>query len=205
MPALADHRRELFAQNLARVMPAVRAYQAAGYRPDPANAARLTRNDHVRTRLAELMAVTAEDLGVTVKRVINGVARIAFANMADFIAFGPNVDPTITLDGLTWEQFATVGELNVVQRVVVGKDDTPSVTIKRVRFKLHDKLAALDKLGRYFGIWDNGADKHAPNETNDKRIKPVHLDALSIEELKTLRDIKRKLDEAASQGPHSRG
>jgi hypothetical protein len=54
MPMLKNPRHERFAQLVARGKPMSRAYVAAGYRPDRANARRLTTFDHVRRRITAI-------------------------------------------------------------------------------------------------------------------------------------------------------
>lgn len=63
MPALSNAKHERFAQNLAKGMSQDEAYRDAGYTPDAPNASRLTRNDKVQARVAEITergAVRAE-------------------------------------------------------------------------------------------------------------------------------------------------
>lgn len=66
MPALKNTKHERFAQELAKGQTADAAYAAAGYSPDRKNAARLTTNDGVRTRVAELQERAAIRAEVTV-------------------------------------------------------------------------------------------------------------------------------------------
>ena len=62
MGTLQNARHETFAQNLAKGMSASKAYREAGYKPNDQNAARLTRNDEVRDRIAELQGSTAKQI-----------------------------------------------------------------------------------------------------------------------------------------------
>jgi hypothetical protein len=64
---LKNAKRELFAQALAKGMPAVRAYKAAGYKPDRGAACRLSANVSVRARLHELLEKAAERTLVTIE------------------------------------------------------------------------------------------------------------------------------------------
>ncbi len=66
MPVLKNARHEKFAQNLSKGMSATEAYEKAGYKPNDQNAARLTRNDEVRARIAELQNRAAEKTGYTI-------------------------------------------------------------------------------------------------------------------------------------------
>jgi len=60
MPVLTNARHERFAQALVRGMNASAAYVEAGYKPNGPNAARLTKNDEIKNRVAELQGSTAE-------------------------------------------------------------------------------------------------------------------------------------------------
>lgn len=69
MPILDNQRHERFAQELAKGTPANQAYVIAGYRPSEPNASRLTRNDKVLTRIAELQGRAAKRAEVTVQTI----------------------------------------------------------------------------------------------------------------------------------------
>src|ERR1044072_4069310 len=60
MPALPNPRHEAFARALASGKTATEAYEAAGFRPNRHNAAALGREEHSRTRVAELQGERAE-------------------------------------------------------------------------------------------------------------------------------------------------
>jgi len=77
MPALENQRHELFAQALAKGMTADAAYSEAGYKPDRKNAARLTTNDDVRTRVAEIQSRAAARVEVTVAHLTERLLNIA--------------------------------------------------------------------------------------------------------------------------------
>ena len=66
MPPLQNARQELFCQRLAQGTTKIKAYVMAGYRPDDGNACRLTGNDRVKQRIAELQQATAERAQLTV-------------------------------------------------------------------------------------------------------------------------------------------
>ena len=56
MPALPNHKHELFAQGLAAGLSADAAHQAAGYKPNRGNAIRMKANESIMRRVAELQA-----------------------------------------------------------------------------------------------------------------------------------------------------
>lgn len=59
MPVLDNQRHEAFAHALARGLSATDAMKEAGY-SDPRNSTRLTKNDEIAARVAELKAMAAE-------------------------------------------------------------------------------------------------------------------------------------------------
>ena len=69
MPVLKNAKHELFAQALAKGMPAIRAYRVAGYKPDRGAACRLSANVSVRTRLNELLEKAAERTLVSIETI----------------------------------------------------------------------------------------------------------------------------------------
>jgi phage terminase small subunit len=66
MGILTNPRHELFAQELAKSKSASEAYTLAGYRPCRQNAARLTTNNDIRARFAELQAEIAKENVVSI-------------------------------------------------------------------------------------------------------------------------------------------
>lgn len=70
MAALTNAKHELFAQALAKGKSQAEAYAAAGYAPSEPNASRLTSNDKVKTRLAELQERAAIRVELTVADIL---------------------------------------------------------------------------------------------------------------------------------------
>lgn len=82
MPILRSSKHELFAQALAKGMSAASAYEEAGYARHDGNAGRLSRNEQVRARVLELQGASAERAGVTIQRIVDDLATIAFNECA---------------------------------------------------------------------------------------------------------------------------
>jgi phage terminase small subunit len=77
---------------------------------------------------------------------------LAFANMLDYMRVGFNGDPVLNFEGLTREQAAALREVIVesyIERDPDGEEGDTRV-VKRVKFKLYDKRAALIDLKRHF-------------------------------------------------------
>jgi phage terminase small subunit len=81
MPALKNHKHEWFAQALAKGKSQAEAYADAGYSPSEPNASRLTRNDKVQTRVAEIQARSAIKTEVTLASLMQEAGEIQAAAM----------------------------------------------------------------------------------------------------------------------------
>lgn len=66
MPILPNPRHESFAQALAKGKTADEAYALAGFKPHRSNASRLSANDNIRARVAELQSRAADKAEWTV-------------------------------------------------------------------------------------------------------------------------------------------
>lgn len=170
MPVLSNAKHELFAQGLAQGKSASEAYEAAGYKANRHNAARLNTNEHVRRRVEELITAAAEKAEVSVARVLEELAKIGFSNMLDYMK--PSADGTAALDlsRLTRDQAAAIGEMtfDYDDQVVVKEGEEPATerVLKRIKFKLSDKRAALVDLGRHLGMFKDRIEHSGPSGTN---------------------------------------
>ena len=70
MPTLQNPRHERFAQELATGKSADAAYVSAGYRANRSNAARLSANQDIQKRVAEIQSLGAERAAITVETLI---------------------------------------------------------------------------------------------------------------------------------------
>ena len=70
MPTLQNPRHERFAQELATGKSADAAYVLAGYRANRSNAARLSANQDIQRRVAEIQALGAELAAITAETQI---------------------------------------------------------------------------------------------------------------------------------------
>jgi phage terminase small subunit len=159
MTALKNAKHERFAQAIVEGKSGREAYQGAGYKAADAaadaNASRLLTNAQVSARVAELKEVAATAAGLTAQKVLDELSRIAFANMADYMRVGRDGDPYLDFSKLTRDQAAALAEVTV-EDFKDGRGKTAR-DVRKVRFKLADKLGALSQLGRYFGLF---VDKH---------------------------------------------
>jgi len=162
MPVLQHPKHELFAQEVAKGTALEKAYALAGYKPDPKNAARLTKNDAVRTRIDELLTLAAEKAGVTIEKIVTELAKIGFSDIRKIVKWG---------EGIAVED--DDGNVRVANGVSLigsdGVDDETAAAIAEVsqtkdglKVKLHDKRAALVDLGRHMGMFKEKVELTGP-------------------------------------------
>ncbi len=132
---------------------ATQAAIRAGYSAKTADVQgpRLLGNVGVASAIAAARARLASKHDVTLDRIVSELAKIGFANMSDFMRVGANGDPYLDFSSLTREQTAALAEVTVEDFVDGRGEDARDV--KRVKFKLWDKRAALVDLGKHLGIF----------------------------------------------------
>jgi phage terminase small subunit len=133
-----DPREQRFVELYIETSNATRSALAAGYGRNYQNAgvyaSRLLKKarikDAVDRRNAELMI----ELDFTPSRIIAEIAKIAGVNSADFVTIDDNGLPHIDMSGVKRRHMAAVSSIENTE--------------KGVKYKLHDKLKALDMLAK---------------------------------------------------------
>lgn len=100
----------------------------------------LLNKTQVRKAIEKAQAKRTERTEVTADRVVTELAKIAFADPRDLMEWGPNGVMLKDSSTLTEEQAASVAE------VAEGNGGT-------LRLKKHDKVKALELLGRHIGMF----------------------------------------------------
>lgn len=181
MPILSNSKHERFAQELAKGSSASAAYVEAGYAKSDSNASRLSGNEKVWSRVDELLGEGAAKAGVTIERIVAELAKVGFANMGDFLKATTGGDPYFVYADLTDEQKAALAEVTVEDFKEGRGEDARDV--RRIKFKLYDKLGALEKLGKHLGMFK---DKVELTGKDGGPIKTQDLSRLSDEQLAAL-------------------
>lgn len=174
MPILKNQRHELFCQEIAKGATLDKAYVTAGYAPGSAraNAATLKHRKGIKERIAELqerLIVKEEQsveraitkLSITKEAVLGELAKLAFANMADYMKVGEDGQPTLNFNDLTRDQAAALVEITV-EEFKDGRSDKREV--RRVKFKLADKQKSLEALGKHLGLFIERHEVGAPGD-----------------------------------------
>ena len=114
-------------------------------------ASKLLKLPKIQKAIREVRSKLEEKVEVTAAQVINELCKLGFANMADYMKVGPDGDPYLDFSNLTRDQAAALTEVTVDDYVDGRGEDARQV--RRVKFKLADKRAALVDLGKYLGIF----------------------------------------------------
>lgn len=122
--------------------PAARKWQDQAVYP---KASVLSANDKVKVRIGNLLKKAAEKNDVTAERIIKEIALIAFGRKKDLMKWGPEGLKLIDSDTLTDDQAALVSE---IKETVTSAGGTLSL-------KTHDKVKALELLGRHVGLFSD--------------------------------------------------
>jgi len=106
----------------------------------------------VMARLKEAMAERAQRTQITAERVLKELARLAFADIRNYLTEGPNKTLVVRpLMELSDDDVAALAEVQA---------EGDAKTLRRV--KLHDKRAALELLARHLGLAGKRSDSAAP-------------------------------------------
>lgn len=141
-------------------------------------ASELLADGKVAVRVAELQAAIAKRHEVTVDRVVRELALIGFSNMLDYMSTQEDGSAYVDLSKLTREQAAAIGEVTSETYFEgAGEDARP---VKRTKFKLSDKRAALVDLGRHLGMFPQKIDGTV-NHQHNHAVEPLSESAHWLE------------------------
>lgn len=152
-----DPRIEKFCLSYLVSFNATRAAIEAGYSPAAAGQTgyKLLRREDVQAFLAEARARACDAADVDAARVVRELARIAFSDMRDLMTWGSKEVDLPGAEGVKVQMpFADPHDSSTLSPDVSAAVAEVSVGKAGFKIKLHDKLSALDKLGRHFGIFE---------------------------------------------------
>ena len=176
-------KRAAFVREYLRDLNASRAARAAGYAAKSASVegSRLLGNADVQAEITRQRAILAAQEDVTPEKIVAELAAIAFADLGDYVRIHPDGTASVDLGNMPPGATRAIASLNT---------DTTSTSVGRrvtkLRFKLHDKHAALVTLAKTLGMLQEGG-VNLTIEAHDS----AKLAVLSIE------DIRKVLDSGA--------
>lgn len=201
-------KQERFAQEYIIDLNATQAYKRAGYsvKSDKAAAVeghKLLRNPKVAARIAELQNARQKRTEITQDRVLEELAAIGFAEITDFVQVvessyeQPKDDPIGQDDGEDDEdglpkttETKFFRGVEIFETSKMPKGAIPAIaSIKQgrsgIELKLHDKVKALELMGRHLGIFEK-------DNAQSKPVNNINVDALTIDEKVALEKLLSK-------------
>lgn len=154
-------RQQRFVEEYLKDLNATQAAIRAGYAPKTADVQgpRLLGNVGVAAAIAEGKRARSERTQISADRVLEEIAAVAFAHMGQYATWH---DDKVSLTDSSEVDPRAVSEVS--QRMTRYGNN--------VGIKLHDKLGALEKLGRHLGMWgDKG-------ETDDRALVKAYPDSM---------------------------
>jgi phage terminase small subunit len=132
---------------------ATKAATKAGYSPKSASTIgkQLLQKPTVSKALLQKQKKRADKMGITAEMVLDELRKCGFSNMQDYMKSTKDGDPYLDFSALTRDQAAALSEVTV-EDYVEGRGENAR-QVKKVKFKLADKLAALEKIGRHIGMF----------------------------------------------------
>lgn len=158
---------ELFVPAYIVNLNAVEAARKAKYKHPKNVASKILSRPHVQAAIQEAMSEQMDRLQIDADAVVRELAKIGFANLKHYVRVTSAGEPFVFLAELTDDQFAAMSEVTVEDFTEGRGEDAREV--RRVRFKLHDKRAALEALGRHFGIFGEDNRQKIPGEAEIKK------------------------------------
>lgn len=146
------HKQERFCEEFIIDLNATQAAIRAGYSVDTARSIgceNLTKPDVI-DRIAELKGSLRDKNADLAQRVVDELQKVGFSNIADFLEGGNSIKDLSTVD-----RDLTAAVSSVKKSVTTFGDGEGNEGEKTtVEFKLWDKPAALEKLGKHLGIFE---------------------------------------------------
>jgi len=172
-----------FAHRFVEHGNALRAAREAGYTGSDATLAVVGSENinkpNVMALVEELKHQQEVRTGVDPDRIVNELAVTAFSDLAQFVEWDGKT--------LTLKPFSSLpkGATRAIKRITTKPDGT-------VTIELHEKMAALDKLMRHFGMFaaDNSSIPPPIINVSNRTENVLALESLSLEQLSRLAGIQ---------------
>jgi len=150
MPVLKNPKHEIFAQQRAKGMSYLMAYVKAGYKRHEGNAYRLSQNESVKRRIADIQAEALtpviESIQYDTQSVLDELARVGFSSIRNVFDDEGFIKSVIDMDDNTLRAIK-----KIKAREEYDDDGKKAATLYEIEF--WDKLNALSKLGDHFELF----------------------------------------------------
>lgn len=180
---LADKER-VFVEEYLIDLNARQAGIRCGYSPDSASnsARKMLDKPSVANAIDKALA---ERPGITRARIVDELSKIAFANAGTYFKWGPDGVAIVDSEGLDDSERAVISE------VTETRAESDSRTTVTTKIKLHDKLGALEKLGKVLGMYVDRQEISGPGG------EPIQLEAVRERVIGRLERLRKRVEESA--------
>jgi phage terminase small subunit len=153
-------KQQMFVKEYLVDLNATQAAIRAGYSAKTADAqsSRLLVNVKVAEALKAAMDARAEKTDITAERVLVELGRVAFGNQRQLMTWGPDGVSFRPSSALTDDECAMVSEVSETETLNGGS----------LKLKTHDKIKALELIGKHLGMFKDGP---ADDETAPAPVK----------------------------------
>lgn len=119
----------------------------SGYSEDTAGSIghELLKKPEIQAEIGRLQEERAKRTQITADRVIVELGKVAFANIQDYLEEG---NKFLDAKSMEADKSAAIESIHITETEWEGGTKTG------VKFKLHDKISALEKIGRHLGIFE---------------------------------------------------
>lgn len=148
-----DDRYRAFIQEYVMCWNVQKAAIKAGYEPKSARSTgyAIMNRPEVRAEIDRIIAEREESNKVRRLMIIEQLTKIATSDVKDFMTWNEDGTAFLNPDLVDGE---IIAELNVDKSTFTSMDGETSEKVKK-KLKLHDKLKALELLGKHVGMWDD--------------------------------------------------
>ena len=135
---------------------ATQAAIRAGYSENSARelAKQLMQMEHVREKISSLQLARSKRTEITADQVLFELKKIAMSNISDFLEVNE-----VTIRGGKKKKVVEVFNTEGIDKEKMSAVASIKMTREGVWVQLHDKVKALETLGRHLGILDDDANK----------------------------------------------
>ncbi|MEL6499860.1 MAG: terminase small subunit [Cyanobacteria bacterium J06623_1] len=149
-------KQELFCQEYLIDLNSTKAVERAGFNPKNENVAssvgyNLLRKAEIQSRIQELMEARGIRTQITADKVLNRIARQAFALITDVCDFDETGVHFKNSSDLSEDELAAIASINCTEVTTVSKDGTETKTVTK-SIKLRNNDRSLELLAKHTGL-----------------------------------------------------
>ena len=180
---------------------ATQAVLRAGYSETGASTTgvRLLANPRIAAAIAHAMAERSRRTQVTQDRVVEELARLAFADVRDAATWTDEtmyLRPSADLDDITSAAIKEVRVVRTITRIKRKGGDEDEIERVEQRVQMHDKKGALDSLAKHLGMFPSTAGPAVVVNNDNRRV--TLAEGATLDDLRSLRD---QYDRLLIEGP----